>query len=457
MSTTRTSKKTTVEQAPFVIPDLSIKELLSAIPYVIRSVSFPACVLNASPSFQNSAHCFERSALRSSLYILLDVVVIASACQLAYLLEGLLTSGGPFNLPDVLYPFARFSVWALYSFIAGLFGFGLWIIGHECGHSAFSESKMVNDVVGFIIHSALGVPFFSWRFSHARHHAGTGHVSRDEVFVPRTRSELGLPPLDPAKEDLGGASVSEEVMKELWEAIGDSPISAAYYSFVYLVWGWPAYLLTNVGGQKRYPQDTHHFNPSATIFRPDQRTQVVISNIGILMWMGAILASISHWGFFNVLKTYLVPYLWVNHWLILVTFLQHTDPMLPHYRASEYTFPRGALSTLDRSLLGDLGSVPRLSIVHVDNARPGKASSDGRSAGFWCAFDPQPLPFPLILRTVVVTDAAPISIPVLFLLWIFHSTCLRPGRTSLHPHPYLCLSLSLDIMRSPSTSVGIRI
>ncbi|KAI9063527.1 hypothetical protein FKP32DRAFT_1611689 [Trametes sanguinea] len=335
MSTTRTSKTTTIEQAPFVIPDLSIKELLSAIP----------------------AHCFERSALRSSLYILLDVVVIASACQLAYLLEGLLTPGGPFNLPDVLYPFARFSVWALYSFIAGLFGFGLWIIGHECGHYAFSESKMVNDVVGFIIHSALGVPFFSWRFSHARHHAGTGHVSRDEVFVPRTRSELGLPPLDPAKEDLGGASVSEEVMKELWEAIGDSPISAAYYSFVYLVWGWPAYLLTNVGGQKRYPQDTHHFNPSATIFRPDQRTQVVISNIGILMWMGAILASISHWGFFNVLTTYLVPYLWVNHWLILVTFLQHTDPMLPHYRASEYTFPRGALSTLDRSLLGDLGSV----------------------------------------------------------------------------------------------------
>lgn len=47
----------------------------------------------------------------------------------------------------------------------------------------------------------------------------------------------------------------------------------------------------------------------------------------------------------------------VNHWLILITFLQHTDPFLPHYRASEFTFPRGALSTLDRNLLGDLGSV----------------------------------------------------------------------------------------------------
>jgi len=42
--------------------------------------------------------------------------------------------------------------------------------------------------------------------------------------------------------------------------------------------------------------------------------------------------------------------------LVLITFLQHTDPLLPHYRAEEFTFPRGALSTLDRNLLGDLGS-----------------------------------------------------------------------------------------------------
>ena len=47
----------------------------------------------------------------------------------------------------------------------------------------------------------------------------------------------------------------------------------------------------------------------------------------------------------------------MNHWLVLITFLQHTDPLLPHYRASEFTFPRGALATMDRSLLGNLGPV----------------------------------------------------------------------------------------------------
>ncbi|KAJ7867032.1 hypothetical protein B0H13DRAFT_2670563 [Mycena leptocephala] len=49
------------------------------------------------------------------------------------------------------------------------------------------------------------------------------------------------------------------------------------------------------------------------------------------------------------------PPLRVNHWLVLITFLQHTDPLLPHYRAPQHTFPRGALATLDRSLLGDAG------------------------------------------------------------------------------------------------------
>jgi len=54
----------------------------------------------------------------------------------------------------------------------------------------------------------------------------------------------------------------------------------------------------------------------------------------------------------EMMRIYGVPYLWVNSWLVLITFLQHTDPLVPHYRAAEFTFPRGALATVDRSLLG---------------------------------------------------------------------------------------------------------
>ena len=57
----------------------------------------------------------------------------------------------------------------------------------------------------------------------------------------------------------------------------------------------------------------------------------------------------------------------VNHWLVLITFLQHTDPLLPHYRAPEFTFVRGALATLDRNLLGDCGSIMGWIGAHATN------------------------------------------------------------------------------------------
>ena len=60
-------------------------------------------------------------------------------------------------------------------------------------------------------------------------------MTQDQVFVPSTRSELGLRPFDPSKDDLLGARVTSEVKKEMWEALGDSPISAALQSASYLV------------------------------------------------------------------------------------------------------------------------------------------------------------------------------------------------------------------------------
>jgi omega-6 fatty acid desaturase (delta-12 desaturase) len=81
----------------------------------------------------------------------------------------------------------------------------------------------------------LGVPYHSWRITHAKHHASTAHMTQDQVFVPKTRSELGLPPFDPTKEDIYGGSVTEEVKKELWEALGDSPIGASLAAASYLV------------------------------------------------------------------------------------------------------------------------------------------------------------------------------------------------------------------------------
>ena len=86
-----------------------------------------------------------------------------------------------------------------------------------------------------LLTSRLGVPYHSWRITHAKHHASTGHMTQDQVFVPKTRSQLGLPAFDATKEDMHGTSVTEEVKRELWEALGDSPIGATLNAAAQLV------------------------------------------------------------------------------------------------------------------------------------------------------------------------------------------------------------------------------
>lgn len=113
----------------------------------------------------------------------------------------------------------------------------------QCGRlgTALWVSAKIYSVHGFVSHAvisdSLGVPYHSWRITHAKHHASTGHMTLDQVFVPPTRSDRGLPAFDPAKEDLYGASVTEEVKKQLWEALGDSPIGATIGVATYLVSG----------------------------------------------------------------------------------------------------------------------------------------------------------------------------------------------------------------------------
>jgi len=45
---------------------------------------------------------------------------------------------------------------------------------------------------------------------------------------------------------------------------------------------------------------------------------------------------------------YFIPYLIVNLFLVLITYLQHTDLNLPHYTSEEWDWLRGALATIDR-------------------------------------------------------------------------------------------------------------
>ena len=53
-------------------------------------------------------------------------------------------------------------LWVALGAMTGTIATGCWVVAHECGHFAFSRNKLLQDVVGYILHSALLVPYFSW-------------------------------------------------------------------------------------------------------------------------------------------------------------------------------------------------------------------------------------------------------------------------------------------------------
>lgn len=53
-----------------------------------------------------------------------------------------------------------------------------------------------------------------------------------------------------------------------------------------------------------------------------------MSDVGLLIVLSAVGYWISQRGFKEALVLYILPYLQVNHWLVAITFAQHTDPLL---------------------------------------------------------------------------------------------------------------------------------
>ena len=54
-----------------------------------------------------------------------------------------------------------------------------------------------------------------------------------------------------------------------------------------------------------------------------------------------ILSPTQSSGFASVAAFYLIPYMIANYHLVLITYLQHTDVFMPHFRGTEWTWLRG--------------------------------------------------------------------------------------------------------------------
>jgi fatty acid desaturase len=265
------------------------------------------------------AECFERSLLKSSLYMLPSLVMTIGS--------GVLASA------FIPLTWAWLPAWIAYALFAGTAGTGCWVVAHECGHRAFTKHNWLQDLIGFFLHSALLVPYFSWQRSHALHHARTNHLDLGETYVP------------PRDTTPSGKAW------QWWQAtIGDEAFAIFVILSRFLI-GWPAYLLTGAtGGPAR--GTTNHFWPvrpfSAAMFPGTWRSKVWLSGIGVLVAFGLLGWWTYCSGFLPVFAVYVGPYLVVNFWLVLYTWLQHTDVDVPHFDDEEWTWVKGAFMTIDR-------------------------------------------------------------------------------------------------------------
>lgn len=284
--------------------------------------------------------CFERSAIHSFYFVFRDS---AMAAALVYATSRVLSTELPSNLLS-LEAIGWLLGWNIYAFWMGTILTGHWVLAHECGHGAFSSSQTLNDIVGYVLHQALLVPYYAWQYTHAKHHRRTNHLTDGESHVPSTGSENGL---GPNNERLSFYAV-------LHEAMGDGAF-AFFQIWTHLAIGWPLYLMGFASTGKLAYDGTplageiiDHFRPSSKMFTPKVGAKITASTIGIIVVLGILFKLSLDYGFLTVTLWYWQPYLWTNAWLVLYTWLQHNDPTVPQYGADEWTWVKGALSTIDR-------------------------------------------------------------------------------------------------------------
>ena len=232
---------------------------------------------------------------------------------------------------------AAIPLWMLYGVITGTIAMGCWVLAHECGHHAFHPNRRIEGVVGFVLHSALLVPYYSWAHSHAVHHAHCNHLELGETHVPpRASSPQG--------------QITEELKRKL------NPIVFGIISlFNHLIIGWQLYLFFGATGGEDYNSPTSHFwnrtNPAKgkrALFPRSFRKWMVRSNLGLLAMIGLLIVAACQYSAARVLCLYGLPYMVINMWLTIYTWLQHTDRNIPHFSNETWSWSKGALQTVDR-------------------------------------------------------------------------------------------------------------
>lgn len=129
MSASLSSKQSRNEKSNVASPNSADPHRLPPPPFTIKELR------DAIPP-----HCFERSLLKSSAYMVADLVGVATLFSIAYYYNEM--SGD-----STLWKISNFIFWPMYWFAQGAVMTGLWVIAHECGHQVFFWNCKTSHVI----------------------------------------------------------------------------------------------------------------------------------------------------------------------------------------------------------------------------------------------------------------------------------------------------------------------
>jgi hypothetical protein len=102
----------------------------------------------------------------------------------------------------------------------------------------------------------------------------------------------------------------------------NSSFVAETANFSCVLFRQPWYMLTNItAGPKsttrpsKGPWDNSHFDPTSSLFRPDEFWAIAASDVGILTCLAAAYLAAQDLGWYTVFWAYFLPVMWVNHFI----------------------------------------------------------------------------------------------------------------------------------------------
>lgn len=183
--------------------------------------------------------------------------------------------------------------------IAGLGGWGLHCIGHDCGHGSFSRHRRLNFAIGHIALLPLLYPFHAWRHVHNQHHAHTNSLELDVDWRPISEEVYRRMPLH---------SRIVYVSMRTWAAWAGS---INYW----LLSGWPS------------------FFPKKEVRAEVRRSVLFVAVVG-----GAYLGALTYFtGWQGLLVYFVAPWFAIHVWFSITTLMHHSAEDIPYLSAQHWT------------------------------------------------------------------------------------------------------------------------